>query len=448
MNISSKWVDNSKAGLVLAGATLGLGYNFFRFINRNSVNILFQDQWDFLTPLFDDHPKLAELFLRQHGPPREGLGLLADRILYQWTDWNVRSESFAIGGCIVLAMLLAFWLKIRLFGWLTYADAAIPLIFLTLGQYETLVGALNPAYSAIPLVLMMLYCLTLQQSYGWGRYAWLLLTNLLLIYTGFGLLMGPVTLCVLALECYGQLRRPAAGRMIQPFAAFLLAVASLGSFFIHYTPTSAVDCFGLIEETPTSYFHFVTLMLANFVGARHPLPVATVLGAAILAGTLAVLATEIRRLSRSPLGLNQSVVIAVLATYTLLYACLTAAARICLGLPEAAWASRYVSLLIPLFLALHFYMASLPSSRLLGIAKGIFLMLLIPGCLIPASSSRWFREVKQGWRDCYLRHEDISYCNQEMGVPIHPDPQRTHLQQKLDYLKQRRLNLFADQAGH
>lgn len=128
-------------------AILALGYNFFSFVSRYSVNVLFFDQWDFLKPFFRGGATLKDLFLLQHGPIREGVGILADKILYSLTRWNVRAESFLIGGCIFAAMLLALLIKTRLFNRLSYSDVLIPLMFLGLVQYETLIGTPNPAYA-------------------------------------------------------------------------------------------------------------------------------------------------------------------------------------------------------------------------------------------------------------------------------------------------------------
>src|SRR5580692_1317619 len=138
-----------------------LGIRFFTFISDYAVNVLFYDQWDFLSLFFKDNPGLGQLFLYQHGPHREGLGLVVDSFLYPATRWNTRAESFFIGGCIFAAALVALLLKYRLFGRLSYADVAIPLIFLTMAQYEGIIGIPNAAYGGLPLLLILCYCLAL-----------------------------------------------------------------------------------------------------------------------------------------------------------------------------------------------------------------------------------------------------------------------------------------------
>lgn len=116
----------------MAGSIIVLGYRFFHFIWQYSVNVLFFDPWDILADRFQGSPTLTQLFLRQQGPPREGVGLAADKSLYALTHWNVRAESFLIGSCIFIAMLLALVLKRNLFGRFAFSDVSIPMMFLTL----------------------------------------------------------------------------------------------------------------------------------------------------------------------------------------------------------------------------------------------------------------------------------------------------------------------------
>ena len=148
-------------GLAVAAVIAALGSRFFLIIWKYSINVFFYDQWSYLTPFFRHQPSLAELFFWQHGEHFEGVGLIADKFLYPLTHWNARVDSFLIGVSIFAAMLLALELKCRLYGPLSYSDVAIPLIFLTLGQYEAVIGTPNPGYSALPLLMMMLYSLAL-----------------------------------------------------------------------------------------------------------------------------------------------------------------------------------------------------------------------------------------------------------------------------------------------
>src|SRR5439155_1668734 len=113
------------------------------------------------------------------------------------------------------------------------------------GQYETLIGTPNLAYSGLPLLMIVLYCLSLLQRNVTARYGAVLVLNFLLIYTGFGIFMGVVTVGLFALELYWSFRSRTAVPLALAFAALLIAVISLASFFIRYVWAPAVDCFVL-----------------------------------------------------------------------------------------------------------------------------------------------------------------------------------------------------------
>ncbi len=433
--------------VAVAAAIVVLGFRFFQFISKYSVNILFMDQWDLLTPFFHGTPRFAQLFFMQYASHREGLGMIADKLLYPVTSWSVRAESFMMGGCVFCAMLLALLLKRRLFGPVSYSDAAIPLLFLNLTQCATLVDTPEPAYFCFPLLLVMLYCLALLVRNTWLRYALVLSLNFLLIYTGNGIFMGVVTIGLFALDCYWSLRAGVAARVALPFSALLIAGMSLGSFFIHFIFSAAADRFVFPYHPLSWYPWFVALMFAQFVAPPRPVALATVIGAAILLMALAILTLHLYRLlMRQGPSADASLVGGVLLSYSLLFSAGAAVGRVYLGMPEAAQTSRYTTLLIPALLAVYFYLLALPSERTRKLALLLMVVTLIPPELVERTSCHRIADGKRAWAACYIRAEDIQYCDRTTHFVIFPYPERTGLKQKLEYLKQRRLNLFADQA--
>jgi hypothetical protein len=420
---------------------LALGYNFFGFISKYSVNVLFFDQWDYMRSFFGGHTTLVDLFRLQHGPHREGVGIIADRFLYPLTNWNVRAESFMIGGCVFVAMLLALLLKRRLFGHFSYSDVSIPLMFLTLAQYETFVGGPNASYGGFPLVMLMLYCVALLERNCFLRYGVVLLLNLFLIYDGWGLFMGIVTIGIFALEGYWRLRHITSTPLALPVAALLIAGASLGSFFIRYK-FAPVE--GFPPRDPLSYPRFMALMFSNFVGLRVPVW-ATWAGYAILLFALVVLAAQVRRLGTRDCSRDISLILGVLLSYGILFAASTAVGRVSLGLDQAQ-VSRYATLLIPAFLALYLYLLSTPSGLRRNIGLVLFAVLLVPNAVRVPPGARWLADGKRAWIACYLQTENIEHCDQAVGFVIHPRPENTGLRQKLEYLKQHRLSFFADRV--
>ena len=427
--------------LVVAAASLGLGLRFFLFIRDYSVNVLYFDQWGFLDPFFHGSPGFRELFFEQWGPHREGVGLIADKFLYPLTRWSVPAESYMIGACIFGAMLLALLLKRKLFGPLHFYDVVIPLLFLNLTQFETLIGTPNPSYGGFPLLMIMFYCLALLQRDRLLRYSLVLLLNFLLIYTGFGFFMGSVTVGVFALECFWVSRRWTSGTAVLPFAGLLIAALSLSSFFIHYKFWPAVPCFAVTPRYVSLYPEFMAGMFAYFIGpGGDKLPVIA-LGMAVLLALVTMLGVNVLRLARDGQRVEQHLIGGVLLGYALLFSGNTAVGRVCLGL-DAAFAPRYMTLLIPAFLAAYFYLVSHPWRGKRPLVLGLFTALILPRAVHNPPAAKRYAEGKRNWASCYVRTEDISYCDRRGNFEIYPYPQKVKLKQKLNYLKEHRLNLF------
>lgn len=428
--------------LVMGAVIVALGSRFFVFIGHYSVNVLYFDQWGFLDPFFHGSPGIRELFVEQWGPHREGVGLIADKFLYPLTRWSVPAESYMIGASIFSAMLLALLLKWKLFGPLRYTDVVIPMVFLNLTQFETLVGTPNPAYSGFPLLMIMLYCLALLERNRLLKYSLVLLLNFLLVYTGFGFFMGVVTLGVFALECYWVLSRTTAERITLPFAGLVVAALCLGSFFIHYKFWPAVPCFAITPHNISLYPEFIAGMFAYFVGPVGDKALVITLGTGILLALGAMLATNFRYLMGHDQFGEQQLIGSVLLGYALLFSANTAVGRVCLGL-DAAFTSRYMTLLIPAFLAAYFYLLSRPWRSKQPLVLGLFTLLILPKTLHKPRSASVRPEAKRSWAACYLRTESIGYCDQLTHFQILPGPGHNTLKAKLDYLKQHRLNLFS-----
>lgn len=429
--------------LAVTAAVSVLGYRYFRFISDYAVNVLFYDQWDFLNAFFQGDAGITRLFWWQHGPVRLGIGLIADKYLYSLTSWNVRAESFLIGACVFGAMLLALVLKRALFGHLSHTDIAIPLMFLTLTQYETLIGTPNVAYSGIPLLLILLYSLALLQRRPAVRYTFILGLNLLLIYTGMGLFMGPITMALFAFEFVWRLRWPGSGSVGSSALALLVASASQALFFLDYRFRPAVECFAFPAPDLTSYPRFMAIMFMTFLDPLGRLPTVTAVGSVILLFAFMVLGVQFYRLRKGgPAG--APLVGASLLAFSLLFAASTAVGRVCLGLPGAAQSSRYTSLLAPAFLAMYFYLLTVSSPRLRNLGLATLMLGLVPGHAIVSPGAHWFADGKRAWSTCYLRAQDVGYCDQTTMFNVYPSPERTGLGRKLDYLKQNRLSLFSN----
>jgi len=429
--------------LVVVSIFLILALRLFRQVSRYAVNIFFSDQWEFNNgTLFEKH-SLWEMFRWQHGTHRQGLGALLSYFLEPHFRWNSRGEAFLAAAIVTAAALCALYLKVRLWGPVRLFDIAIPLIFLTPAQFESLWITPNFAHGPLPLLLIVLYCVALTRERAVTRYVVVLIVNFLAIYTGFGLLIGFITPVWLILEYYS--RNPARRPATLVFIPLALSLASLGSFFAAYNIEPSVDCFSLLPHAPVTYVTFFLGMLAHNFGARGSQIISLPLGAGALAAMIFVLASFGKRFKEAKSYTPESLVPAVLVAYCLLFCAATAYGRSCLG-SHLAFESRYTNYLALGIFGL--YLHSLRGQRAGKIFAGLLLAMLLTGSLKTSPADQYqmerFHEVKANWRSCYLRIEDVEQCDQAAGFWIYRFPEPTDLKDKLEYLKQTKQNLYSD----
>lgn len=425
---------------------LFLIFRFVLLIDAYSVNLIFRDQWDILTPLLYQG-STVEKFLLQGGPHRMGLALLIDELILSLTEWNVRAIAFVSGFYIIVATSLFFFLKVKLFKKVYFSDILIPLIGLTLGQYENVTVDTFPAYASFPLLLVALYTLSWLINKDKIRYVVILILNFLLIFSGFGIFMAFITIFALSLE---MLQKKMEGAAFSLTALSLTAsILSLGLFFLNYRFDTAVDCFNFFSKTWQNYFTFSPLMFFNFLdyGDFNTSPENIITASVIFIAFLAAIFYSLNKIIRYGI-LKERVylIIAVLTLYSLIFMLATSYGRECLGI-FMALASRYVTFLIPGFVGLYFF--------ILKIKKENFKFALLLILIILLARKEYFiinyryetlmnnLVGKSEWSSCYLKYEDIEYCNLKVQFEIYPAPEKTKLKYKLDLLKERELNFFS-----
>jgi hypothetical protein len=431
--------------LALAVAVCGvLALRLFQIINAEAVNILYTDQWDFDDPILFHPVSLWAAFTHQHGPHRQGLGALVGLLVGRLSQWNTRAEAFAIGGIVVIAALCALWLKQRLFGSLSYWDAAIPMLFFTRVQWETYLGTTNPAHGSLPLLLVILFALAWTLRRDRVKYPLALAVDFAAIYTGFGVFLGFVAPPLFALDAWRKFKSAPRESPWGALAACAASFGALGSFFVGYTVTPHADCF---PSQPVSLTHcgaFLGIMFARFFAARgYYFPM--IAGAAAVIVLAAVLLLRLRALATlREKRWNAGIVAVALIAFSLAFGFNAALGRACLGVTlNTAGASRYMIYLVPAYLALYFHLAS-HGSRFRLPALCFFLALALYASF-PSGVAHKGRigEARRNWKSCYVKSGDIAQCDAIAHTSIYPAPDATHLQQKLDFLKVRGLNLFA-----
>ena len=335
---------------------------------------------------------------------------------------------------------------------------------LTTAQYATFVETPNPAHSALPLLLLLLYALAWTLPTLATRYPAVLGLNVALTWTGFGVFAGVLTPALLTLDGaqrlwrWGASKGPLLGTRETPrdrgalwaLGALAVSLASAALFSVGYVWAPAVDCLVFPHPRPWEYAAFVALMFSGVLGPGRGQAglFALAVGLALLVLALWALVHHVRRLSRAEIGgPRASLAVTILLGYSLLFAAFTAVGRVCLGL-DAAMASRYVTLLIPAVLGL--YLAALTVERralrhaILVVTVAALVPVHVPGRVDAARASAGLSEAKRRWAACYLELRDIAACDRKGGFQIHPRPEVIRLRQKLELLAARRLNLFLD----
>jgi hypothetical protein len=446
MTISSSASRSRLAVIFVAIVTAFMGARALFFVHRFSVNLLWWDQWDFWEPLLYQQG-WWKAFDREHGPIREGIGLVFAKIVANLSHWNTNADAYSIVCLVILASVAAVLLKYRLFKKITWWDAIIPVIVLTIAQFEIWVATPNAAHGPFPILLLMLYCLGWTVDSPARRHLCLIITSFFLIYTGFSIVIAPVHVYLVAAEMYTAYKTRDKRRVAWSVATLLSTAGTVALFMIGYV--TVPGCYGISHPKALDYVRFVALMLVHFIGPARLTPAALTIGILIaLVSTAIVVPNALRRWKPEGSTDSQGVVLVILLAYTLIFAINAAIGRLCLGI-EASMASRYILYLVPLFLGLYF--------RILHVEKSWFRNALLVGFVIcmcansigiskrTRATVHWFHDGKAAWRACYLQHEDIALCNQQTQFSVYPLPEATHLGKKLDFLKRNKLNLYATQ---
>ncbi|HEX7961659.1 MAG TPA: hypothetical protein VF493_17190 [Terriglobales bacterium] len=362
-----------------------------------------------------------------------------------WSHWNSRTESLGAGLLVVLAAGVALYLKVRLYGSITYFDAVVPLIVLTPSQFEIYASYINPAHGPFPVLLVILYCLSWTiKSLPW-RYVFVILTCFVTTYTGFGLFLGLITPVLLALDWYMN------SRSSWSLAALLASVVSFGSFFIGYKVAPAIACYGTERADPVSvslthsigYLRFASLMFANLFQIKGSSLLPTLSGSIILALLATSFLICLRRLFVKDERWLQRLIPATLLGYSLLLTAFTAIGRLCTGLPGAQQA-RYMPYLVLGVVGLYFFFVSIRQNAGMVI---LFTAALLSSIFINSADRgrmTWVAAGKQEWKNCYLNIRSVEKCNAYTNFRVDSDADPSDLKSKLDLLERNRFNLFAE----
>lgn len=420
------------------------------FVKADAVDVLCEDQWDFLQPLFAGRGPWS-CFFWQHGPHRQGLGGLIDWCLFNATGWDVRSEAWAAVAVLSLAAIGAIALAARLRGRLSWSDAAFPLLLLGPIHWETMIYTPNLAHSILPLLFAVLL------AYAWGpagpalRVLGAGIFGALTLFTGYGSCGAPVTMG-LALILW-----PRPGREGTPVdrRQLVLILLMLGAAIVVFAQGYHWDrgTPGWSTSRPPwwDYPRFCALMFTSLIGWRTISAASTVAGGFLLGSVVAAFlfaAIALWRRKADP----RARAVWILTGTSLLYAALTAFGRLPVTI-EAAFMWRYVTLMMPALcgLALAIEGWALPRGARLRIGFAL-VWLALAGAVWsnfkPENNAAILAKAKNLWVAGYLQTRDLNAANQAAGFSIYSnDPVSPVIAGKLRWLEQRHLSFFRSQPG-
>jgi hypothetical protein len=430
---------------VVAVVFAGLAFRLFRLAAEYAVNILFWDQWDFNEAALFGHHSIWGIFRFQHGPHRQGVGGVLAALVEPWFHWNSRTEAFLVTGIVVVAGLCLLLLKYRLFGPLTWTDVAIPMVVFTPAQWESDWNTVNLAHGVLPVLLIVVYSIAWTWRNERAKYVSVTAINFLTLYTGFGFFLGLITPVLLAAK-YREARKPAQRNRGMLLACLGVSMLSLASFFISYKNQDASQCSSLFSAPGIDYLRFLCLMFASPFGTRSVDWVAVLAGGLVLAAVVGVAVAcwkDVLAGGASPR--TPHVVLAVMSGYAILFCAAATVGRTCTGLIDAH-SSRYAIYKQLALVSLYFWTLTVPPPAWPKAMAAFMPLVLIPSLFITSTDRQLmtdFHKLKTGWRNCYLSGKAADDCDDENGA-IYPDPDATNMQQKLDYLRAARLNLFSE----
>lgn len=388
------------------------------FVSWYSVNVLLWDQWDYYG-MFFQHLGFWGIFDWQHGHHRMGVGGIILWIVNQLTHWDMRAVSFVTALVILVSALLALRLKEKVFGQMTFTDIVIPACMLTMTQTETVLANGSLCQVAVPMMLLIVYALTLVKPVSIVKVLWLASLQFMILFSGYGETFFPVTVMLIFAGLWKN-------NKFLPYGASLMLLASSAISSVMYFVNLHVSYYQpYLRFDPLEMIRYMVHFGAMFSGIDGTT------GDVVGLGYLSALGFVFVRSARS-LEISGNVVLFLLSGCVLSYMAGSSVGR-------TVVASRYMTItglgFATIFLAF----------RQSNLIAGFVLAAALHGSFVTIQEQSQSDVIKTSMRasqfqDCIENRGDAVSCNNLASV--YPNPKQTHLVEKLEFMKQNRLGFF------
>jgi len=418
--------------------TAALGIYWLYLVDTYAVDILFADQWNLYSPMFNGEGPLSA-FMYQHGPHRQGLGGALSYWLAQTSGFSVIAESYMISLFLIASAVLGIGLKQRLSNQISLSDISIPLIFLNPLQIETVITSPNLSHSILPLFL----CLAL--SHCWitrnARIRCIAapICATLCLFTGFGVF---VYLSFLILFIADWVRMPGLSHDTSQnhriIAVFILIIPlSLFAYGYRWDPANPDAHFP--HYPLTDYLIF----LGHLYGRIFYLPSAfrPIIGyIALLIIFSVALYVGLKLIRKQALPIHQ--IAFLFFSSSLGFSVATALGRVSLG-TRGGGSSRYLTFGLLAFAAIYILIITFNSKFSKRLSAAFAAFMIVSVCSnFPYAHDKLLpkTEGKRHWLAAYRQSKDPVTADAEASFSIYPNSD--FIASHLRYLEENRLNAF------
>ncbi|MCB0486188.1 MAG: hypothetical protein KDC47_08330 [Flavobacteriaceae bacterium] len=397
------------------------------WIDYSAVNLLFSDQWTYLSPLFN-RQGIVERFLYQHGPHRQGLGLVLSGMLYENSAWNSNIDSLFITLLLVLAnIVFLFFIKLK-FNKFLISDLLVPILVLSPIHYETILLAPNSSHSILPLLLISLFCMALHIEHNWWRIILSIVISANLLFTGFGFFFGLLGFFVTFVS---EFKREGMGKLQLLTISFLSLIMVL-IFFKNYNYSHGTDDFKFLALS-FSHLEFITYQWSGLFQIREPY--AFISGLLIL--VLLILGDILCAIFIFKKGNPNYAIPFYLLSGSLIYSIATCVGRVSTG-ANFAQGSRYMALSVPAIIGLYLLIRMIKGVRLRMVLSFLILFLSIRDIKLDSTHEEnlgGFQEMKRRFLVHYSPSKTLKEVEDDSGVIL-----LGASEQRFEYLQKNKLH--------